>query len=497
MKEDASQSQTLGNCYFIAGLVAFAEDRDRLDKVFVIKEANNAGIYAFNLYLRGKPIIVTIDDRIAFKQGATSTQTVPLFADIGVDGALWAPLLEKAWAKLHGNYERTAAGWQHEALRVVSGAPSYDYLTSKYEADEIWELLDEADRKNYIMGAGTAGTGDHALKNSVGLSQSHAYSVIGAYALKDGRGNIVEKLLLLRNPWGFETYSGPYSDNDSRWTQGANLQYPADFRTQVPYENKDQGVFFIDMDTFKASFLYFLVQYHRADWVVNYYEVLEDDGRLHKFFFDVGYTQDMHVAADTYDPRMYPYGCKDQKVMAQMLVRKVGSTEKIAEKYFSDWIGFGHVFIEDVPPGKYEIYVQYAWPADQPTVNDFTIRVYAPETFPIKDTSGAESRNTSHDFDLWDEVLREREEEKSLEDVSAQMISELKAVVENPALKGDYTYVDEGWYNEITGPVVVTNQITSAKETHNSRSLYIYSESQGTYDLSLQIAVKTKDMPKI
>ena len=65
----------------------------------------------------------------------------------------------------------------------------------------------------------------------------------------------------------------------------------------------------------------------------------------------------IHVAADTYDPRMYPYGCKSLKVMAQMLVRKVGTTTPLAEKYFSDWIGFGHVFLADLPAGDYEIYL--------------------------------------------------------------------------------------------------------------------------------------------
>jgi hypothetical protein len=43
---------------------------------------------------------------------------------MGSDGALWGPLLEKLWAKINGNYELTQAGWQHEALRVLSGAPA-------------------------------------------------------------------------------------------------------------------------------------------------------------------------------------------------------------------------------------------------------------------------------------------------------------------------------------------------------------------------------------
>jgi len=46
-----------------------------------------------------------------------------------------------------------------------------------------------------------------------------------------------------------------------------------------------------------------------------------------------------------------------------MLVREVGTTTAISEKYFSDWIGYGHVYMSALPPGVYEIYLQYAWPA--------------------------------------------------------------------------------------------------------------------------------------
>ena len=40
-----------------------------------------------------------------------------------------------------------------------------------------------------------------------------------------------------------------------------------------------------------------------------------------------------------------------------MLVREIESKEVLAEKYFSDWIGFGHVYLSDLPAGEYEIYL--------------------------------------------------------------------------------------------------------------------------------------------
>jgi hypothetical protein len=71
------------------------------------------------------------------------------------------------------------------------------------------------------------------------------------------------------------------------------------------------------------------------------------------------------------------------------MVREAGSSKQkakpiLGEKYFSDWIGFGHILLKDLPPSTYEIFIQYAWPEDtysQPNklVKDYTVRVYAAE----------------------------------------------------------------------------------------------------------------------
>ena len=89
-----------------------------------------------------------------------------------------------------------------------------------------------------------------------------------------------------------------------------------DYKQQVPFVKGDDGLFFIDIETFKSSFLYFLVQYYRDDYVVSYYEQLNDDGKLKRYTFSTTKQQTIHVAADTYDPRMYGFKCKTSKVMA-------------------------------------------------------------------------------------------------------------------------------------------------------------------------------------
>lgn len=74
---------------------------------------------------------------------------------------LWVIFLEKAWAKVHGSYERIVAGIVHQTMRDLTGAPSYEYIIDdkredkKKDAKELFDKISEAETKNYIIGAST------------------------------------------------------------------------------------------------------------------------------------------------------------------------------------------------------------------------------------------------------------------------------------------------------------------------------------------------------
>jgi len=48
---------------------------------------------------------------------------------MGIDSAVWAPIMEKAFAKYHGNYGHIVGGDSRMAARTLSGAPytTYDH----------------------------------------------------------------------------------------------------------------------------------------------------------------------------------------------------------------------------------------------------------------------------------------------------------------------------------------------------------------------------------
>jgi len=39
---------------------------------------------------------------------------------------LWVLIMEKCWAKLHGSYERIEAGFSHNVMTDLTGAPAFD-----------------------------------------------------------------------------------------------------------------------------------------------------------------------------------------------------------------------------------------------------------------------------------------------------------------------------------------------------------------------------------
>jgi len=61
------------------------------------------------------------------------------------------------------------------------------------------------------MGAGVAGA------NALGLPGGHAYTLMGAYIVQDAN-KVTHRLLQIRNPWGFDVYTGKWNSSSPLWT---------------------------------------------------------------------------------------------------------------------------------------------------------------------------------------------------------------------------------------------------------------------------------------
>lgn len=158
------------------------------------------------LFVKGKPEIITIDDYLPFYGSSL------MFSKRANDGDFWVPLLEKAFAKLNGNYEMIGGGWQSESFRILNGAPSRFYMLATTDTATSWSVITNALSRGYLVGVDTPGT------TQFGLASGHAHTIVGTYTLKDPTGAVAYRLYRIRNPWGTDSYTGPWCDSDSRWT---------------------------------------------------------------------------------------------------------------------------------------------------------------------------------------------------------------------------------------------------------------------------------------
>jgi hypothetical protein len=111
-----------------------AENPDRIRKLFHRQEANKHGIYAVNITKNGHNQQIIVDDQIPCIGG------VPKFSKSKLN-ELWVIILEKAWAKLHGCYQRIQCGEASETLRDLTGAPSFKYRIRDEEEDSLWDKI--------------------------------------------------------------------------------------------------------------------------------------------------------------------------------------------------------------------------------------------------------------------------------------------------------------------------------------------------------------------
>ena len=91
-----------GSNYLFSAMSAVAERPDLIKAAFITQEKNAAGIIEVRFYIRGKPWVVTMDDRFLFMN--PGSPKLKFAQQAKGNGAMWGPILEKAWAKVKGSY---------------------------------------------------------------------------------------------------------------------------------------------------------------------------------------------------------------------------------------------------------------------------------------------------------------------------------------------------------------------------------------------------------
>lgn len=205
---------SLGNCWFMAAVAAIAEFPDLVEDIFCAnKTSNELGVYELTCFKDGQRTTVIVDDLFPCSLDTECTKYAH-----AVGNELWVILLEKAWAKLHGSYERLVGGRPEDAIMDLIGAPGerFNVCRDPHPCPLFSELCGW-DEQGFIMSASTPGkddmTGTDKKRPEFGLVPGHAYTLISAKEAKN------QRLVKLRNPWGKFEWGGAWGDKSNEWKQ--------------------------------------------------------------------------------------------------------------------------------------------------------------------------------------------------------------------------------------------------------------------------------------
>ncbi len=204
----------LGDCYLLSALSALAEWPKRVRQIFVNPEPNESGLYILRLYLNGSMTEVVVDDYFPCRGNKLA------FCYNSDGKSIWPMLIEKAYAKVFGSYQRIESGTMMESLQLLTCAYIDILDHAETPLNELWGEIRRADMEDYII-LTNVHTGDALTSErlkALGLVDNHAYTLIGAHEVKDREGKFV-RLLKIRNPWGHGEWEGDWSDNSTKWTE--------------------------------------------------------------------------------------------------------------------------------------------------------------------------------------------------------------------------------------------------------------------------------------
>ena len=233
----------LGDCWFLGAMSSLSTRPELLESIFVTghrtpeEQAHCAkyGVYVLKFYKwveedERSDIFVVIDDRIPCNQLGK-----PLYARSASEDEMWVMLLEKAYAKLHRNYENLKTGFVDYALRDLTGGNTQQHKWVRpetapelqKEADELWSRLTVLMAEGCLIGCSSStkkGERREVDSEGYGILKGHAYSLIDVQCLTTGATGgapgVEHRLLRVRNPWGQREWEGTWADNAPEWGNG-------------------------------------------------------------------------------------------------------------------------------------------------------------------------------------------------------------------------------------------------------------------------------------
>lgn len=271
-----------GDCYLMAALCGLGNMKGLIEKVCIKHDdlCQMCGVYGFVFFRDGEWQTTIIDDKLylrvpdydeavgleerlvwddvnrkdseeEYRKTHQTGSRALYFANCNEENETWLPLLEKAFAKAHGDYYAIDGGFTGEALEdLTGGVTSEFYSTDILDKEAFWrdELMEV--NKEFLFGCAT-GSYSNWLDNNPnapprerqGIFEGHAYTIMEAREVEGHR------LLKLRNPWGKKEWQGKWSDGSAEWN--------AKFFELLNHKFGNDGIFWISYEDMLKKYQHF------------------------------------------------------------------------------------------------------------------------------------------------------------------------------------------------------------------------------------------------
>uniref|UniRef100_A0A8C9X1C6 Calpain 10 n=1 Tax=Sander lucioperca TaxID=283035 RepID=A0A8C9X1C6_SANLU len=245
----------LGDCWFLCACTSLLKSKHLLNKVLPPDQpqwgdSRYRGSFQFSFWEQGHWTEVTIDDRLP------CINSTLCFSRCHSPTAFWVALLEKAYAKLHGSYERLWAGQVSEALVDLTGGVAERWSLGESEEEQRLEQdSDQVRRRRLDLNLLYPVKDECALSCSTHsspggaseLGQYHALTVMEWLDVKTVSGSKV-LLLRIRNPWGRCCWGGAWMGSGVGW-RAVDPVSALDLQARVA-----EGEFWLDETNFLSQF---------------------------------------------------------------------------------------------------------------------------------------------------------------------------------------------------------------------------------------------------
>jgi len=191
----------VGDCWLMSVLASLGINTKFVERCFKTRSVNPHGYYEVYYYENGKKHIMYVDDYFP----VNSENPKELVYAQPNSCELWVLILEKVFAKYEGGFSNINRGYVNNALEFLTGCQTENFS----DLSDRFEFICKEVSKGNILCAESKGNND-SLKTERGIVLGHAYSILDAKEYNFDNTSL--KLIMLRNPWGQQSWKGTYSN---------------------------------------------------------------------------------------------------------------------------------------------------------------------------------------------------------------------------------------------------------------------------------------------